>query len=807
MSLLDDFRYALRALPHQKAFSFVAALTFAIGVGGAMLMFVLVNGILLEPLPVREADRLVVAWKRTPTGTFSHHPFGAEAVSEVRQHARSFEAVSAFSYNGAMQQPAIENDAASYLTAGVVDGEFFRVLGVVPILGRALTADDDRSGAERVLVIDERLWQRRYQRATDVIGRRLRLFNQAFTIVGVVPAVDLPRGSEAWVTLHGSESPSTDPASREAFRRDHDLVARLRPGTTIADATSELDSLTATYEQRAGRNLRVSLKPYRQEVIGDVRRPVLTLFGATLLVLLIACANLANLLLVRGEDRRAQFVLRAALGAGRRHLVRQITVEALVLCALGGAAGVLIAQGSLGAVVALAPADWPRLDRLHIGGRAMLFALFATLLGAAIATVVPALAAANLGGAVLSSGSTRVTAPAFRRSRRTFVVMQIALAITILAAAGLLSRTLLHLQSAEMGFAADQLAFVELLLPADQYQDTAVKRRFLEDLARRVHSIPGVEKVVPVAVRPYAGLSGWDMPRWVAEGQGVDDVARNPGLDLQSIYPDHFETMRIPIVEGRAIDRFDRAGSVNVAVISADAAMQVWPGESAIGKRVKWGGLDSKGPWFTIVGIAATTRYRELAAPRETVYLSAAQFVDGAQSLALRLSLPLPTIAAAVRQSVQALDPGVFIVRSQPFSDFAAGPLARPRFVSFLGNIFGAIALLLATVGLYGVMSVFVRQSRREIGVRIALGANARHVRRLVAGEAIRLAGFGIALGLAGAVATSRLFKGLLFGVEPMDPLTLTAAITILCVAAAVACYVPLRSATTIDPVRLLRAD
>ena len=253
MSLLDDFRYALRALSHHKAFSVVAALTLAIGVGSATLMFVLVNGILLEPLPVREPDRLLVAWKRTPTGTFSHYPFEAEAVTEVREHARSFEAVSAFSYNGAMQLPAVENDAASYITAGVVDGEFFRVLDVVPILGRTLTADDDVTGAERVLVIDERLWQRRYDRARDVIGRRLQFFNQTFTIVGVVPAVDLPRGAEAWVTLHGSDSPSADAASREAMRRDQDLVARLRPGITIGEATAEVESLTA--------NIRTAWRP------------------------------------------------------------------------------------------------------------------------------------------------------------------------------------------------------------------------------------------------------------------------------------------------------------------------------------------------------------------------------------------------------------------------------------------------------------------------------------------------------------------------------------------------------------------
>jgi predicted permease len=447
------------------------------------------------------------------------------------------------------------------------------------------------------------------------------------------------------------------------------------------------------------------------------------------------------------------------------------------------------------------------MDALRIDNAVALFALLATLLGAAVATIAPAIAAASLAGAVPAAGNTRVTSPAFRRSRRTFVVMQIALAVTILAAAGLLSRTLLQLRSVEMGFAADRLAFVELLLPQSQYRDAAVRREFFETLAARVRAVPGVEAVTPVAVRPYAGLSGWDMPNWVAEGQGLDEAGRNPGLDLQSIYPEHFETMRIAIVEGRAINQFDRKGSVNAAVISADAAAQVWPGESAIGKRMKWGRVDSDAPWFTVVGVAATTRYRELAQPRESVYLSAAQFVDSADTLALRLSAPLASVAPAVRQSVQAIDRGVFIVRAQAFSQIAAGPLSRPRFVSFLGNIFSVTALLLATVGLYGVMSVFVRQSRREIGVRIALGASAVHVRSLVAGEAIKLAGIGIVMGLAGAIATGQLVESLLFGVAPLDPLTFGASIVVLCLAAAAACYVPLRTATAIDPATLLRAD
>jgi predicted permease len=525
------------------------------------------------------------------------------------------------------------------------------------------------------------------------------------------------------------------------------------------------------------------------------------------LVLLIACANLANLLLLRGEDRRAQFALRMALGAPRGRLVRQIAVEAMLLCVVGGTAGVVIARWSVGAVTAFAPAAWPRLDDLNVGGPVMLFGALATLLASVISALVPAVVATRVTAGVPSGGAARVTSAAFRRGRRAFVVLQVALAITILAAAAVLTRSVLRLQSADMGFAADRLAFAELLLPLAKYQEATVRRSFFEELTTRVRAIPGVEAAVPIAVQPYAGLSGWDMPRWIAEGQSADEATRNPGLDLQSVYPDHFETMAIPVIEGRGFTRFDRQGALPVAVISANAARQVWPGQNAIGKRLRWGGIDSDGPWFTIVGIAATTRYRELADPRATVYLPAAQFVDGANSLALRLAGPLTAITGELRRRVAELDGEVFVVRAQPFADLAARPLARPRFVSLLANIFGATALLLAMVGLYGVMAVFVRQSTREIGVRVALGATAGHVRGLVAGEAARLAGLGVVLGLAGALGTGRLLAGLLFGVAPLDPLAMGAAITLLTAAAAAACYIPLRHAIRIDPAILLRAE
>ena len=797
-SVVSDFRYAVRTLSQARGFTLTATATLAIGIASATLMFALVNGILLAPLPVRDADRLVVAWKRTSTGTFSHYPFGAEAVREVKAHAQSFESVGAFSYNGAMQFPAIENDVAGYITTSVVDGDFFRVLGATPLLGRTLVAADDVAGADRVLVIDERLWQHRYNRAPDVIGKRLRLFNNTFAIVGIVPAVDLPRGATAWITVRGGGAASAS----EPLQRDHDFVARLRPGTSIAQATAELEALTEAYETRAGRSIVASLKPYTEEVIGDVRTPVMMLFGATLLILLIACANLANLVLVRGEAHRAQFTLRIALGASRPRLARQVGIEALVLCAFGGTAGLLLSYWSLGVVIALAPAELPRVDFLRIDRRVVLFSFAAALLAAAAAAIVSALVATRVNGSVFGSGSPRVTS---RPLHRAFVVMQVALSITILAAAGALTRTLLQLQSAEMGFAASRLAFVELFLPPGKYDDAAKRRPFMDQLTARVRAIPGVEDVTPIAVAPYAGLSGWDMPRWVGEGQGPTEAARNPGLDLQSIYPGHFETMGIPIVEGRAINRFDHKDSLAVAVISEAAARQGWPGQSAIGKRLKWGGVDSDSPWFTVVGVAAITRYRELAEPRTSVYLPAAQFVDGASSLALRLSVPLASVAVVIRESVRELDDAVFVLRSQPFADYVARPLARPRLVAMLGNAFGTIALVLAAVGLYGVLAAFVRQSTREIGVRVALGATSRHVRALVLVEAGWMAAIGVVLGLAGALATSRWLRSMLFGIGPMDPVTLAAAVALLTLAGFAACFFPIRRASRIDAVVLLR--
>ncbi len=799
-----------RTLLRARGFTLAAVVTLAIGVAGATVMFALVSGLLLTPLPVRDQDRVIVAWKESSTGAFAHAPFRADAVDEVKRHARLLEHTAAFAYNGAMQYAIVEDGTASNIRAGAVGGDFFRVLGTRALLGRTLEPSDDVSGAELALVIDQGVWRDRYGARPDVVGRRVRLNEQTFTIVGVIPAVDLPRGAEAWMTLHGFTSLTADGSpGRTAATRDHDLIARLRPGVSFAQAQAELRSLSEDFERRNNRSswtLVPVVRTYADEVVGDVRSPVLLLFGAVALVLLIACANLANLLLMRGEAQRNELAVRIALGAGRGRLISQAAGETLALGAAAGGLALLISWWSLEALVALAPTELPRVVAgLSIDLRVAVFAVVIAMVTAAGTGIATAFIASSADVVSHLRGS-RTASPTATHGRRILVVAQVALSITILAAAGVLTRTLLHLHAADMGLAADRLVFVELHIPSE-HAEVARRRPFLQELAREVQAIPGIEAVTPIAVRPYAGLSGWDVPRFAAEGQSADDAAQNPGLDLQSIHPEHFEALQISITAGRGITSADTDRTPQVAVISEDVARRVWPAQDPIGKRLKMGGVDSSARWFTVVGIAKPTRYRELVEPRATLYVAAAQFVDGAGSLAIRTSAPLEQIAGAVRERVRRVNPNVMVTRMDPFSTYLARPLARPRFVAWLSNIFGGIALLLAGIGLYGVMAAFVRQRTREIGVRIALGASARDLRRLVLGEAVRLAGMGAVIGLLGAVATSGLLRGLLFGVEPADPIALIVATAILTGASAIAVYVPVRRATRVDAVTLLRAD
>lgn len=804
-----DLRLAWRGLWRARGFSLTAALTLAIGIAGTTAMFALVHGVLLRPLPVREQDRLIVAWKELRSSGFAHYPFGDDEIDAVSRASQLLASVAGVTSNGVGRSVIVEAGSPGYVSVALVTGGFFDVLGIDAVRGRALSRADDLEGAENVVVISHGLWQRRYGGSPDVVGRRVRLPEQPFTIVGVMPPdIDFPRGVEVWRT---TRSMPTGGPFGDAARREIDLIGRLRPGVTIEQAAGELTALTRRFEAEAPnvpRGLAPVVRSFADVVVGDARPAMLALFASVGLVLLIASANVANLLLMRGEARRSELALRAALGAGRGRIVRQVLAESLVLAIVAGLAALAITAWTLQGVIALVPEGLPRIESVRIDATVFLFTIGIAVVTALLAGLAPAVASMRRDLVLqLRGGATGVAVSPVRRVRRALVVAQVALAVTVVAAAGLLVRSLVRMQSIEIGLPAGRLAFVHLAVPQAMVEDRARHEQFLDQMISRLEAVPTIAAATPVNTLPFSAEGGWDVPRFAAEGQTLDRAAENPALNLESVHPNYFETFEVPLVRGRSFTQADREGAPAVAIVSEDVAAMTWPREDPIGKRLKMGGPGSPGPWYTVVGVAAATRYRELTKPRPTLYLPAAQFQMTARMLVLRTAASIEMAASAARDSVRAVDPDVQVVRVAPFEEMLDVPLARPRFNAFLLAIFALAALLLASIGLYAVMAASVRQRDRELSIRLALGATGGMLRRLVLGEALRLAVAGVAVGLVGAAVATRLLRRLLFGVHPLDPTSLAGAALLLVSVSVVAASIPAWSATRRGPVDALRAE
>ena len=810
MRTLDDLRLAARSLRRAKAFAATAVLTLAVGIAATTTMFALIQGVLLRPLPVRDQDRLVVSWLENRAAALTHYPYRSDGVEAFARESRTLEAVAAVGYNGANKTIVFENGQPTYVNEALISGRAFEVLGTAALLGRALNAKDDVDGGPPVVAITHGLWMRRYAGARDVIGRRLFFRDRAFTIVGVMPPdLNYPRGVEVWRPF---ASISLDSTFGWAARRDVDLIGRLRPGATAEQAAGELRALAvrvfaaAPGERAPG--LRPVVRAYADVMVGDVRPALLILFAAVGLVLLIASANVANLLLFRDEGRRQELAIRAALGSSRTRLVQQLVAESFLLAVIAAAIGLVAAKWSLQALVALVPDGLPRVDTVRIDAGVVAFAMAIAFLTAAGARVVPALFVVgdNLVDA-LRSGTRGATPTTARLGRRALVVVQVALAVIVVAAAGLLTRSVLRLQSVDMGIAAERLVFVDFSIPDREYGDRERRIRFLDELVERLEARPGIAAATPVNVPPFAGTGGWDLPEFTAEGQTQERAAGNPSLNLEAIHPNYFSTFEVALVRGRGFTRADRSDAPLVAIVSEDVADRIWPGRDPVGRRLKFGGSTSTDPWLTVVGIVRPTRYRELFVPRPTLYLPAAQFQSGASLVVLRTSAPLDALSRAARDAVRALDSDVQVVRVVPFAEMLDGPLARPRFTAIVVGIFGVAALMLAAIGLYGVMATLVRQRHRELGVRLAVGATAADVRRLVLGEGLRLAAVGVAAGLVLAMLAMRALRSVLFGVDPLDSMNLVLTVVAIGSLATLASYLPARRAGRIDPVSLLRSE
>jgi len=796
-----DLRYALRTLRNNPGFAMIAVLTLAVGIASTTAMFAVVNGVLLRKLPVRDQDRVVVMWTEDRTSQVTHFPVSYGVFTALRAQRGAFEGLAGVDFNGAWRMPAEIGDAATILHGGIIAGDFFGVLGVKPLLGRTLTANDDIVGGAHAIVISARLWRSTFGGDVHVLGRSVRLGGVAYSIVGVIPQeFAYPRSADFWTTL-AMVVPDWEIHPTQVTL---DLVGRLRTGATSPEALTEVNGVLRQLEPHQ-QNAHAVLHSLSDVIVGDVRPAVIILFAAALLVLVLASVNVGGLLLVRGEARMHEFAIRSALGAEQARVVRQLITESLALAMIGGIIGALLAAGAVHVFPVIAPPDLPRVSELRIDASVLIFGLCTSAIAALVCGLAPARGAARADlSQVLRTGTQPVAESYWRRLA---VIGQVALAVLIVAGAGLLTRSLFLLSHAEMGFRADGLLFVQPALPPERHSDAEKVRLAVNRFVDRVRALPGVTGVTAVSHLPFSLNGGIDIS-YAAEDQDDRAAAANPLLSYVPTRPDFFRIVGLPILAGRGFSDADRGGSPLVVDVSEAMARRTWPNQDPIGKRLRLGGPGSQDPWRTVVGVIADARYRDLREVRGTIYVPDAQDVIQTPTILVVRYAPRETeLMPSVRKAMKEVDPGVTVPFAASMDDLLAGQLVRPRFNTTLLDALAMIALVLAITGLYAVMSTRVAQRTREIGVRMALGADASIVSREVVWQGMKLAFAGIATGLLAAFFVTRLLASLLFGLSPADPLTIGWTILLLLLAAWIATYIPARRATRVDPMEALRYE
>jgi putative ABC transport system permease protein len=805
-ALLADLGYGLRLLRRSPGFALITIGTLAIGIGATTAMFSVVDGVLLKPFPVKEQARLLIVWTSIPERGFSHWPLSYGSYVGMRERLRTVSGVAAHPYSGTL--PALlhlDDGSAMPLQRTAVTGDWFDVLGVRARAGRLLTAADDHVGAPHVVVLSTGLAERLFGSVNDAVGRRVRLQETTFTVVGVAPLeFDYPRTVEVWMpAVWSQDSPYVA----------WDLLVRVAPGFTIEQTVADLTSALRTLPPETGplgaisENQIIHAQTFADAVVGNVRPALLMLGGGVLLMLIVAGVNVANLLIARGLGRRRELSVRAAIGASRVRLLRQLGTEAVVLASFGAVIAVFVALVALEALLVLAPAELPRVAEIGIDGRALAFTAGIAMLAAVLFGMLPALQTTQVEPVEALRAPDGGAAPGTRRYwlRHALVVGQIAITMLVLSTAGLLLKSVDGMQRLDVGFTAQDLFLAEVAIPSSRYPKPADTQRAMARLAEHVATLPGISHATAVASQPFAGTQGVDATVF-AEGQPFDESA-NPLVNYEGTDASYFATLGLPILRGRGIDGRDRAGTEPVVVVNQAFARLFWPGKDPIGRRIKWGSSKSKSPWLTVVGLVADTRYRELTSLRPSIYVAYGHGIPVSPGyLAVRGNSPT-SVSGAILRGVANKEPGAAVVSIDSLPHLLAAPLARPRFQGMIVSSFGGLALLLSVVGTYGMLSFLVRQGRREIGIRMALGAAPSHVRRLVLRHGLTIGALGVLFGAAFAVAIGRLVQPLLFGVAATDPVVLMGTAGSLLTAIVAATLLPTRSATRIDPLLVLRSE
>jgi len=807
--LLEDLRYGLRMLRKAPGFAAVAVISLAVGIGANTAIFGVVKAVLLKPLPFTDPDRLVTLWASNPQNPGDDTMPVAPADFEDWQHRTHAFAEIGVSYDVHKSLTGVGEPAA--LNGYAFSANVFHVAGVTPLLGRTFTAQEDRPGADHVVVLAYSLWRSRFGGDRGIVGKAIVLDGQPYTVVGIMrPGFNYPGNVEFW------EPAALKPA--DLADRKHlylRLLARLEPGVRVQQADAELRAVAAQLEKEypdtnATRSARV--ETIREMYVGDIEPALLALLGAVAFVLLIACTNLANLLLAHSSSRGKEFAVRIALGASRRRLIGQLLAESMLLSWLGGVLGLLLAFWSRGALLKLFPNDIanlniPRVEQIPIDGGVVGFALLLAVFTGALFGILPALHTSAADPYATLKAGGRSSSPAGReRTRNILVIAEMALSLVLLAGAGLMIRTFLRLEGASLGFNPDHVLTAELLLPGSKYPRLEDHARFLNEALHRITGLAGVQSAGAVGFAPLSGF--WGATNFTIEGHPVLPSGGPPEADFNLVSLSYFPTMQVPLVAGRDFRATDIASAPQVVIINQTMARQFWPKQNPVGQRISPDPAMFRKTTWEIVGVVGDIKHFGVAEPTHaTIYRPFTQENFPLITFAIKTQVPPLTLANAVRQAVWSVDKDQPLEKVITMDEAAAESVTLRKVSMILLVLFAAISLFLALLGLYGVMSRLVTHRTPEIGVRMALGASPWDISRLVVGKGLWLAAAGIVLGTAAALALTRVLSSLLFGVRPEDPATFTAVGLLLSAVAAFASYIPARRAAKVDPMVALRYE
>jgi len=796
-SVFKDIRYAIRSLLARPAFAAVAIITLGLGVGANTAIFSVINAVLLRPLKYEQPERLV---------TFRSNQ-SAPDLADIIASSHTFAKI-----GGEVLAPLAYTAGAEpvQIQVGQVSGGYFETLGVNPARGRYITADDDRNGGPFVVVLSHALWQRQFGGDDKILGKTIPLSGNSYSVIGVMPpGFKSPReNSEAWTPVHISNPVAAN------FRGVHFLrtYGRLAPGVTLSQASAEMHLIDEQLSQQYpadNKNRTTVVIGLQQRIVGDSRTALLVLFAAVSLVLLIACANFANLLLARGAERGREIVIRTALGARRWRVVRQLLTESVLIAMLGGVLGVVFAWWGTNLLVMLKPQNLPRLDEIGVDLRVFGFTLAVSLLTGLIFGLVPAWSASRAGvtSGLKDGGRGSSSSRSQQMLRSAFVVAELAVALVLLVGAGLLVKTFWKLRNVDPGFSPDHLVTMRVELPETRYQEVEPQTRFRTQALANLNSLPGVQSAM-VSELPLSGDSlNHD---FLIEGRLPIAAGDEPSLETRSIMGDYFHVMHIPLKSGRDFQPRDYDQNAPlVGVVNEEMVRQYFPNENPLGKRVRWA-RNPEVQWIEIVGVAGNVKHFGLdLAELPALYSPYTQINSWKRwmSFAVRTQAEPAAMTQSLKEQIWKVDSQLPITKVQTMDDVAAASFDARRFNMLLLTLFAGLALLLAAVGVYGVMSYAVTQRTHEIGIRMALGAQVGNVMRLVMKSGLVIATVGIVIGLGGAFGLTRLMNSLLFGVEPTDKFTFAAVALSLLLIALAACYLPARRATKVDPLKALRYE